>query len=139
MQALLKRLQDIDPTLESLKLDSSSINKHPELRRVIYNHTIGGPYMRQYFKQPLVDDCQCKACQLGLWGVLRLPAAAYADIVNHKVPLPIPEVTSDSIKDAVHYMPFEEAVHHDTPQHTSQPSFSASRRRDWYVLGTACS
>eukprot|EP00873_Tetraselmis_striata_P014883 jgi/Tetstr1/435147/TSEL_002607.t1 len=90
MQALLKRLHDIDPTLESLKLDSSSINKHPELRRVIDNHTIGGPYMRQYFKQPLVDDCQCKACQLGLWGVLRLPAAAYADIVNHKVPLPIP-------------------------------------------------
>eukprot|EP00873_Tetraselmis_striata_P001254 jgi/Tetstr1/421518/TSEL_012465.t1 len=84
MQALLKRLQDIDPTLESLKLDSSSINKHPELRRVIDNHTIGGAYMRQYFKQPLVDDCQCKACQLGLWGVLRLPAAACADIVNHK-------------------------------------------------------
>eukprot|EP00873_Tetraselmis_striata_P010605 jgi/Tetstr1/430869/TSEL_002011.t1 len=40
--------------------------------------------MTQYFKQPLVDDCQCKACQRGLWGVLRLPAAAYADIVNHK-------------------------------------------------------
>lgn len=118
-------LQAISPQLEQLNVTAGTISKYPELRKVISNHSRGSAYMRQFFKRPLVADCDCVACAKGLFKPLMMPMPEYMRLsTDYALPLPIP-VAADSQSSELHYMPFEEAVGQPfTDQH--QPSAKRS-------------
>ena len=67
IDVVLQVLRKISPLIgDHLKIDSSNIRKHPEIQKVLKNHTRGSAYFRQYFKIPLVANCDCAACKLGM-------------------------------------------------------------------------
>ena len=76
-QQVLECLRKISPRLTELKVDSSNINKYPELAKVVKNHSRGSAYMRQFFKKPLVDNCDCVCCNTGMFRPLIMPEEAY--------------------------------------------------------------
>jgi len=48
---LLQVLRKISPGIgDQLKIDSSNVNKHPEIQNILDNHTRGSPYSRLFFK-----------------------------------------------------------------------------------------
>jgi hypothetical protein len=64
---LLQVLRKISPAIgDHLQIDSSNIRKFPEIKKVMDNHTRGSTYIRQYFKRPLVANCDCVACEKGM-------------------------------------------------------------------------
>jgi len=70
INVLLQVLRKISPMIENaLKIDSSNINKHPKIQKCIDNHTRGSAYFRQFFKQPLVANCDCVPCRNGMFFV----------------------------------------------------------------------
>ena len=86
-------LRTLSPQLgDKLQIDTSSINKHPGIQKVLDNHTRGSAYMRQFFKLPLGHvtlPCECIACCEGLFSPLGMPLEAYKEIFA--LPLPIPK------------------------------------------------
>ncbi len=55
---------------------------HPELMKVIKNHTRSSNYMIQNMKKLIAIDsndvlCDCKACELGLFMSMRMSIEAY--------------------------------------------------------------
>ena len=65
---LLSILRKISPSIgDKLQIDSSNIKKHPEIQKVLDNHSRGSAYFRQFFKRPLVGECDCVACREGMF------------------------------------------------------------------------
>ena len=70
INVLLQVLRKISPMIgNELKIDSSNINKHPEIQKCIDNHTRGSAHFRQFFKQPLAAICDCVPCKNGMFFV----------------------------------------------------------------------
>jgi hypothetical protein len=99
------------------------------------NHTQGSAYFRQFFKRPLVADCDCVACSSQMFGPMIMPLAAYEELHNNfSMPLPIPKPASVAIVSDPHYMTFDEAVKHPfTDVH--KPSLQNRRRNNNTVVG----
>ena len=137
-EKLLAILRKISPSIgDHLQIDSSSIKKHPEIQKVLDNHSRGSAYFRQFFKRPLVAECGCVACREGMFSPIIMPAEAYKELhEKYAMPLPIPkpqvQATNTSTvveKSDLHYMSFEEAVTKPfTDEH--QPSLQKKRRNN---------
>ena len=99
-------LRRLSPLIgDQLQIDSSDINKHPELQKVVNNHSRGSTYFRQFLKRPMVADCDCVACREGMFSSINMPDEAYKDLhENFAMPLPIPKPSDIEGKDDIHYM-----------------------------------
>jgi hypothetical protein len=66
--------------------------------------------MIRFFKQPRVENCDCKAYSEYLFKPVRLPQSVYEEVQKYHMPMPIPKPTriGDTVED-LHYMSFEEA------------------------------
>jgi len=123
---------------DKLQIDTSSINKHPGIQKVLNNRTRGGAYMRQYFKLPLEHVtflCDCIACARGLFSPLGMPLDAYKEISI--LPLHIPQPPpSTGMPGDLHYMTLEEArMMPFTAEY--QPSIVLRSRNNTLVDGVA--
>ncbi len=105
MDEIYDVMRKLSPTIgNELKIDSSNINKFPDIKKVLTNHSRGSAYMRQFFKLPLASPCDCVACQKSLFSNLVMPEEAYHEIPL--LPLPIPQDSHGEL----HYMTLEEAI-----------------------------
>ena len=132
---VLHVLRKISPLVgDHLKIDFSNIKKHPELHKVMDNHTRGSAYFHQFFKKPLVAPCDCIPCKQGMSSSLIMPIEAYEELHSKlTMPLPIPKPTIDGVND-FHYISFEEAVTHPfTAEH--QPSLQNWRQTNNKAMG----
>eukprot|EP00873_Tetraselmis_striata_P024072 jgi/Tetstr1/444336/TSEL_032227.t1 len=77
IQAILKCLQDTEPTLPSTKLTRPAAKKFPQLMKVLNNHSITSDYHIRFFKKPPLDKCDCMACKNELFKPLIMPEATY--------------------------------------------------------------
>ena len=128
---LLAILRKISPSIgDQLQIDSSNIKKHPEIQKVLDNHSRGSAYFRQFFKRPLVAECDCFACREGMFSPIIMPVEAYTELhEKYAMPLPIPKPSNIAGKSDLHYMSFEEAVAQPfTDKH--QPSLQKRRRNN---------
>jgi hypothetical protein len=76
-EKLLSILRKISPSIgDKLQIDSSNIKKHPEIQKVLDNHSRGSAYFQQFFKRPLVADCDCVACREGIFSPIIMPVEA---------------------------------------------------------------
>jgi len=135
-EKLLNVLRKVSPLIgDHLKIDATNIKKHPEIQKVLDNHSRGSAYFRQFFKRPLVAECDCVACREGMFSRIIRPVEAYKDLhENFDMPLPIPKPSSIAGKPGLHYMSFEEAVKLPfTDEH--QPSLQNRRRNKNVVMG----
>jgi hypothetical protein len=107
-------LQRFEPYIKKLKVTrKKALAKHPELLKVLKNHTRARDYMIQIVKNPLCTPhmvCACKACELGLFQPLRMPIIAYHEIHNTLFPLPIPQARPRDDSGILHYMPLEKSL-----------------------------
>jgi hypothetical protein len=129
-EKLLAILRKISPSIgDRLHIDSSNIKKHPEIQKVLDNHSRGSAYFRQFFKRPLVAECDCVACREGIFSPMIMPVEAYTELhEKYAMPLSIPKPTVKKAAD-LHYMSFEEAVTKSfTDEH--QPSLQNRRRNN---------
>jgi hypothetical protein len=82
-----------------------TLTKHPDLQRILDNHTIASPYMIQYFKSPRHAPCNCYPCRKNLWPMpIVQDSDMYWQMQNTVIPLPIPNAGKPS-----KYLPLEEA------------------------------
>jgi hypothetical protein len=127
--ALMQVLRKISPSIgESLKIDASTIKNHPEIQKVLDNHTRGSAYFRQFFKRPLVAGCDCIPCKEGMFSPMIMPNDAYEELCHtYAMPLPIPKPGDTISRTDMHYMSFEEAVK-EAFTDIHQPSLRGRRR-----------
>jgi hypothetical protein len=110
-----------------LQIDSSNITEHLGIQKIMENHTRGNAYFPQFFKRPLVADCDCVAFVSHVFAPAIVPLAAYEEMHNNVImTLPIPKTTSVARISDPHYMTFDEAVKHPftnepQPSPTSKP------------------
>jgi len=66
--------------------------------------------MIQFFKQPLVENCKCKACKESVFKHVRMPQSVYEKIMQYPMLMPIPKPTTvgDTFVD-LQYMSFADA------------------------------
>ncbi len=128
MNKVLDRLK-INPLLQHVKLDKKKAESFPDLLLVLKNHTKSTDFMIQFFKQPLVESCKCKACSENIFKLVRMPYSVYEKVIQYPMPMPIPKPTTvrDTSAD-LHYMSFTDAqVLPFTNAH--QPSLAATSLR----------
>eukprot|EP00873_Tetraselmis_striata_P027189 jgi/Tetstr1/447453/TSEL_003711.t1 len=75
IQAILKCLHDIEPTLPSTQVTRQTSRKFPQLMKVLNNHSVSIDHHIQFFKKPVVDKCDCIACKKGLFAPLIMPGS----------------------------------------------------------------
>eukprot|EP00873_Tetraselmis_striata_P042953 jgi/Tetstr1/463217/TSEL_008148.t1 len=64
----------------------------PEVLKVLKRYFRSSYYMIQFFKQPLIDNCDCKACELQIFKPLRMSPSVYNKLhTTMAMPLPIPK------------------------------------------------
>jgi hypothetical protein len=129
MERVLIPLKKIDPLLQHIRLDKKKAESFPELLLVLKNHTQSTDFMIQFFKKPLIEDCNCKACSENVFKPVRMPLSVYEKVLQYPMPMPIPKPTTvgDTTAD-LHYMSFADAqVLPFTNAH--QPSLAATVAR----------
>ena len=96
--SLLAVLMTLSPLVgDKLQIDTSNVNKHPSIQKVLNKHTRWSAYMRKYFKMTLEHatlPCECIACSQGVFSPFTLPLNEYREI--SALPLPIPQQKSST-------------------------------------------
>ncbi len=146
ISTLSNLLEKIQPGLGNVKLTrQNAVSKGPEILKVLKNHTNSSDYIIQFFKQPRVDNCDCKACKLDLFQPLRMPTTVYKRLHTElRMPLPIPTVlpridddgTKEDREDKIQYLPLSESMRRPfTDDH--QPSLIARAKARRQVARSA--
>jgi len=91
MQDVLKPLKGISPRLQHIKLDKKKAEAFPELLKVLKCYTRSTEFMIQFFKEPLIGDCDCEACNQDLFKPARMPRSVYDKVKEFPMPMPIPK------------------------------------------------
>ena len=149
ISTLSNLLEKIQQGVGTVKLTRQNANsKGREILKVLKNHTSSSDYAIQFFKQPRVDNCDCKACGLDMFQPLRMPASVYKKLhTEMRMPLPIPTVlhgidddgTEEDREDKIQYLPLTESMRRPfTDEH--QPSLIArAKARRQATHSVACS
>ena len=91
MNKVLDPLKKIEPLLQHIKLDKKKAESFPDLLLVLKNHTQSTDFMIQFFKKPLVENCNCKACNESVFKPVRMPQPVYDKVKQYPMPMPIPK------------------------------------------------
>jgi hypothetical protein len=132
MASLLAILKTSSPRVgDKLQIDTSSINKHIGIQKVLNMHTRGIVYMRQYFKLSLEHatlSCECTDCFEGFFSPYGIPLDAYKEKSGMPFPIPQPLPDTDLTGD-LRYMTLVDAMKIPfTTEH--QPSLELRRVRN---------
>ena len=126
---MLGCLRRICPSLKHIKLDKKRAEEFPDLLQVLECHSQSCDYMIQFVKEPIIEDCNCKACIARLITHVRMAREVYERVMDCHMPIPIPKPIGVGDKETnVEYMSFAEA-HHLPFTNAHQPSLAATTLR----------
>ncbi len=107
---VLGPLKRISPGLQHIKLDKKKAEAFPELLKVLECHSRSSDFMIQFFKQPLIENCDCKACSDCLFNDVRMSPSVFKQIMDFTMPMPIPKpIKIWDTSDDLEYMSFADA------------------------------
>ena len=103
---MLGPLRKISPLLQHIKLDKKKPKSFPELMLVLKNHTQSTDFTTQFFYQPLIENCNCKACSENIiFEPVRMHVSVYEKVKHYPMPMTIPKPIAIDL----HYMSFADA------------------------------
>ncbi len=110
MERVLDPLKKMNPLLQHIRLDKKKAESFPDLLLVLNNHTKSTDFMIQICKQPLNENCNCKAYSENIFKPVRMLLSVYEKVMQYPMPTPIPKPTTvgDTIED-LYYMSFVDA------------------------------
>ena len=80
LEKMLDPLNKINPMLQHIELDKKKGEAFPELLTVLRCHTPCSDFMIRFSKQPLVENCDCKACIEGMFKPVPMPLSVYEKV-----------------------------------------------------------
>jgi hypothetical protein len=127
MLKVLGSLRSICPALQHIKLDKKRAEEFPDLLQVLKSHSQSCDYMIQFFKEPLIENRKCKACNDRLIKHVRMLRELYNKVMDCHMPMPIPKPIVAGDKE-IEYMSFADA--HTRPfTNEHQPSLAVTALR----------
>ena len=134
MMQVLGPLKRIIPRLQHIKLDKKKAEAFPELLKVLKCHSRSTDFMIQFFKQPLIENCDCKACSDCRFNDVRIPPSVYKQVMDFPMHMPIPKpIKIGDTSDDLECMSFADAkLLSFTDKH--QPSLAVAAARTTQVV-----